>query len=237
MVRLASSRTVPVRPDAAARAAIEGADAVTFTSSSTVTNFCDAVGREGVPPVVASIGPVTSATARDLGLHVTTEADPHTIDGLVDALVAALEQWPAQGVPENPGAWLASTARRRAIDLIRREQTFARKAEQVGHEEATRTAPDAAEVVVDPTRAVGDDVLALLFATCHPLLARESRVALTLRLFGGLTTDEIAATMFVSVNTVRSHVRSILRKLGVTRRNQAVRRAWELQLLPPRDAA
>ena len=142
----------------------------------------DAVWRAESARIVAGVARVV----RDVG---RAEELAH------DALVAALEQWPAQGVPENPGAWLASTARRRAIDLIRRERTFARKAEQVGHEEATRTAPDAAEVVADPTRAVGDDVLALLFATCHPLLARESRVALTLRLFGGLTTDEIARAL------------------------------------------
>ena len=83
-------RTVPVAPDAATVAAVEAADAVTFTSSSTVTNFCDAVGAGRVPPVVASIGPVTSATATGLGLTVAAEADPHTIDGLVAALVAAL---------------------------------------------------------------------------------------------------------------------------------------------------
>jgi len=83
-------RTVAVEPDAVTLAEVEGADAVTFTSSSTVTNFIQAAGVERVPPVVASIGPVTSATARELGLTVTVEADPHTIDGLVDALVAAL---------------------------------------------------------------------------------------------------------------------------------------------------
>jgi uroporphyrinogen-III synthase len=83
-------RTVPVTPDAATLDAVAGADAVTFTSSSTVTNFCSAVDTDRVPPVVASIGPVTSATARELGLTVTTEASPHTVDALVDALVAAL---------------------------------------------------------------------------------------------------------------------------------------------------
>lgn len=83
-------RTVPVAPDDATRAAIAEADAVTFTSSSTVTNFCTAIGADGVPPVVISIGPITSATARDLGLTVTAEADPHTIDGVVEAILAAL---------------------------------------------------------------------------------------------------------------------------------------------------
>lgn len=131
-----------------------------------------------------------------------------------DALVAALEQWPTQGVPDNPGAWLAATARRRAIDTIRREQTFARKAEQVGHEESRRTAPDAAEVVADPVRVVGDDVLALLFATCHPVLARESRVALTLRLFGGLTTDEIGRALLVGSTTVGQRISRAKKRLS-----------------------
>lgn len=83
-------RTVAVEPDASTLAEVDGADAVTFTSSSTVTNFIRAAGIERVPPVVATIGPVTSATARELGLTITVEADPHTIDGLVDAVVAAL---------------------------------------------------------------------------------------------------------------------------------------------------
>ncbi len=161
----------------------------------------DAVWRAESARIVAGVARVV----RDVG---RAEELAH------DALVAALEQWPAQGVPENPGAWLASTARRRAIDLIRRERTFARKAEQVGHEEATRTAPDAAEVVADPTRAVGDDVLALLFATCHPLLARESRVALTLRLFGGLTTDEIARALLVSSTTVGQRISRAKKRLS-----------------------
>ena len=161
----------------------------------------DAVWRAESARIVAGVGRVV----RDVG---RAEELAH------DALVAALEQWPVEGVPDNPGAWLAATARRRAIDLIRREQTFARKAEQVGHDEASRTAPDAAEVVADPVRAVGDDVLALLFATCHPVLARESRVALTLRLFGGLTTDEIARALLVSSTTVGQRISRAKKRLS-----------------------
>jgi RNA polymerase sigma factor (sigma-70 family) len=161
----------------------------------------DAVWRAESARIVAGVARVV----RDVG---RAEELAH------DALVAALEQWPAQGVPENPGAWLASTARRRAIDLIRREQTFARKAEQVGHMESTVSVPDTAEVVADPVRAVGDDVLALLFATCHPLLARESRVALTLRLFGGLTTDEIARALLVSSTTVGQRISRAKKRLS-----------------------
>ena len=161
----------------------------------------DAVWRAESARIVAGVARVV----RDVGL---AEELAH------DALVAALEQWPAEGVPDNPGAWLASTARRRAIDTIRREQTFARKAEQIGHDEARRTAPDAADVVADPPRAVGDDVLALLFASCHPVLARDSRVALTLRLFGGLTTDEIARGLLVASTTVGQRVSRAKKRLS-----------------------
>ncbi len=161
----------------------------------------DAVWRAESARIVAGVARVV----RDVG---RAEELAH------DALVAALEQWPAEGVPDNPGAWLASTARRRAIDLIRREQNFARKAEQVGHMESTAAAPDTAEVVADPVRAVGDDVLALLFATCHPLLARDSRVALTLRLFGGLTTDEIARALLVGSTTVGQRIPRAKKRLS-----------------------
>jgi RNA polymerase sigma factor (sigma-70 family) len=161
----------------------------------------DAVWRAESARIVAGVARVV----RDVG---RAEELAH------DALVAALEQWPAQGVPDNPGAWLAATARRRAIDLIRREQTFARKAEEVGHLESTAAAPDTAEVVADPVRAVGDDVLALLFASCHPLLARESRVALTLRLFGGLTTDEIARALLVGSTTVGQRISRAKKRLS-----------------------
>ncbi|GAA4913919.1 RNA polymerase sigma factor [Actinomycetospora succinea] len=130
-----------------------------------------------------------------------------------DALVAAMEQWPAQGVPDNPAAWLAATARRRAIDLIRREQTLARKTETLEAGE-TGLAPGADAEVGDGAAAVGDDVLALLFATCHPALARESRVALTLRLFGGLTTDEIAHAFLVPSPTIGQRISRAKKRLA-----------------------
>lgn len=161
----------------------------------------DAVWRAESARIVAGVARVV----RDVG---RAEELAH------DALVAALEQWPAEGVPDNPGAWLAATARRRAIDLVRREQNFVRKAAQVGHWEATVSSPDTAEVVADPVRAVGDDVLALLFATCHPVLARESRVALTLRLFGGLTTDEIARALLVASTTVGQRISRAKKRLS-----------------------
>ncbi len=128
-----------------------------------------------------------------------------------DALVAAMEQWPREGVPDNPGAWLAATARRRAIDAIRREQTLARKTELL---DEPGVAPAADVAVGDGAAAVGDDLLALLFATCHPAVARESRVALTLRLFGGLTTDEIAHAFLVPSPTVGQRISRAKKRLA-----------------------
>ncbi|HSK61255.1 MAG TPA: DUF6596 domain-containing protein [Actinomycetospora sp.] len=132
-----------------------------------------------------------------------------------DALVAAMEQWPREGVPDNPGAWLAATARRRAIDAIRREQTLTRKTELLVGRAGDDTVAPAADVAVgDGAAAVGDDLLALLFATCHPAVARESRVALTLRLFGGLTTDEIAHAFLVPSPTVGQRISRAKKRLA-----------------------
>ncbi|GLZ44203.1 RNA polymerase sigma factor [Actinomycetospora sp. NBRC 106375] len=128
-----------------------------------------------------------------------------------DALVAAMEQWPREGVPDNPAAWLSATARRRAIDAIRREQNLARKTEML---DDARVAPAADETVGDGAAVVGDDVLALLFATCHPAVARESRVALTLRLFGGLTTDEIAHAFLVPSPTIGQRISRAKKRLA-----------------------
>src|SRR5579864_7639796 len=107
-----------------------------------------------------------------------------------DALVAALEQWPESGVPRNPGAWLMGTAKHRAIDLIRRRATLERKQELLGREaqiEEELAQPDLEAQMDDH---IGDDLLRLVFTACHPVLSTEARVALTLRLLGGLATDE-----------------------------------------------
>lgn len=112
-----------------------------------------------------------------------------------DALVAALEQWPADGVPDNPGAWLMTTARRRAIDQIRRDATFRRKLPLLVADEAV---PD--------DDGIGDDLLSLMFVACHPVLPTEARTALTLRLLGGLTTDEIARAFLVPSQTVAQRI-------------------------------
>src|SRR6059036_4104948 len=114
-----------------------------------------------------------------------------------DALVAALEQWPESGVPDNPGAWLMATAKHRAIDHLRRGKMQDKKHEQLGHElEARRDSavPDLDAAIDDH---IGDDLLRLMFIACHPVLSTEARVALTLRLLAGLTTDEIARAFLV----------------------------------------
>jgi RNA polymerase sigma factor (sigma-70 family) len=123
-----------------------------------------------------------------------------------DALVAALEQWPASGVPDNPGAWLMATAKHRAIDHLRRSKMQGRKHEHLGRELDERQAspePALAEAIDDQ---VGDDLLSLIFTTCHPVLTTEARVALTLRLLGGLTTDEIARAFLVPKATIQQRI-------------------------------
>jgi RNA polymerase sigma-70 factor (ECF subfamily) len=122
-----------------------------------------------------------------------------------DALVAALEKWPESGVPDNPGAWLMATAKHRAIDLLRRNTLLERKHEQIGHEldALQRVAPDLDAAIDDH---VGDDLLRLIFTACHPVLSTEARLALTLRLLGGLTTDEIARGFLVPEPTVAQRI-------------------------------
>ncbi len=119
-----------------------------------------------------------------------------------DALVAALEQWPASGVPDNPGAWLMATAKHRAIDFVRRSKRLERKHEEIGRERKYEQSPDAPDLDDD----VGDDLLRLIFTACHPVLSTEARVALTLRLLGGLTTGEIARAFLVSEPTVAQRI-------------------------------
>src|SRR6185312_12476443 len=135
-----------------------------------------------------------------------------------DALVAALEQWPGLGVPDNPGAWLMATAKRRAIDAMRHDRIVERKQDDVGREtQAQRdaTAGDLDAVIDDD---VGDDLLRLVFISCHPILSSEARVALTLRLLGGLTTDEIARAFLVGEPTIAQRIvraKRTLRDAGV----------------------
>ncbi|MFF0285312.1 RNA polymerase sigma factor [Streptomyces sp. NPDC005262] len=129
-----------------------------------------------------------------------------------DALVAALEQWPESGVPDRPGAWLTATAKHRAIDLVRRKETYARKLAEVGRtlEDVRPPGPDD----IAGTDDIDDDLLRLIFTACHPVLSTEARIALTLRLLGGLTTDEIARAFLVSEPTVAQRIVRAKRTLG-----------------------
>ncbi len=134
-----------------------------------------------------------------------------------DALVAALEQWPQSGIPDNPGAWLMATAKHRAIDLWRRNKLLDRKHQEFGRElEAQQelAVPDF-DAAIDDT--VGDDLLRLVFISCHPVLSPEARVALTLRLLGGLTTDEIARAFLVAEPTVAQRIVRAKRTLAEAR--------------------
>jgi RNA polymerase sigma factor (sigma-70 family) len=122
-----------------------------------------------------------------------------------DALVAALERWPVSGVPDNPGAWLMATAKHRAIDFLRRRTRLERKHQQLGHElEAQEMAMPDLDTALDDH--LGDDLLRLMFMSCHPILSTEARVALTLRLLGGLTTEEIARAFLVPGPTVAQRI-------------------------------
>jgi RNA polymerase sigma factor (sigma-70 family) len=134
-----------------------------------------------------------------------------------DALVAALEQWPQSGVPDNPGAWLMATAKHRAIDVLRRDARLERKHEELGRELEDRqetAAPDLDAALDDD---IGDDLLRLIFTACHPVLSTEARVALTLRLLGGLTTVEIARAFLVPESTVAQRIVRAKRTLAEAR--------------------
>jgi RNA polymerase sigma factor (sigma-70 family) len=133
-----------------------------------------------------------------------------------DALVAALEQWPKSGIPENPGAWLTATAKHRAVDYFRRNALIESKHEILGRElaERERAVPDLAAAMDDN---IGDDLLRLVFVACHPVLSTEARVALTLRLLGGLTTVEIARAYLVPETTVAQRIVRAKRSLAEAR--------------------
>jgi RNA polymerase sigma factor (sigma-70 family) len=123
-----------------------------------------------------------------------------------DALVSALQQWPEAGIPRNPGAWLMAAAKHRAIDYFRRNKMLDRKHEEIGHDvRAVQEAstPDFETALDDP---VGDDLLRLIFTACHPVLTTEARVSLTLRLLGGLTTEEIARAFLSSEPTIAQRI-------------------------------
>ncbi|HEU4642415.1 MAG TPA: RNA polymerase sigma factor [Gemmatimonadaceae bacterium] len=145
-----------------------------------------------------------------------------------DALLTALEKWPESGIPENPGAWLMAIGKRRAIDLVRRDRMLERKHEQLGYEleeQREMSVPDLDAALDDP---VGDDLLRLIFTTCHPVLSTEARVALTLRLLGGLTTPEIARAFLVPEPTIAQRIVRAKRTLAEARVPFEVPRGDEL---------
>src|SRR5579862_6734075 len=144
-----------------------------------------------------------------------------------ESLVAALEQWPESGIPDNPGAWLMATAKRRAVDHFRRGQMLDRKHEELGREYELReqAVPDFDAALDDE---IGDDLLRLIFTACHPVLSTEARVALTLRLLGGLTTDEIARAFLVPEATVAQRIVRAKRALAEAHVPYEVPRGAEL---------
>ena len=152
----------------------------------------DAVWRIESPKLIAGLMRIV----RDLELAE---------DLAQDALVAAVEQWPESGVPDNPGAWLMATAKHRAIDFFRRNQVLVRKHEELGRDVETRqmAMPDLNANLDDN---IGDDLLGLMFISCHPVLSTEARTALTLRLLGGLKTDEIARAFLVAEPTIAQRI-------------------------------
>jgi RNA polymerase sigma-70 factor (ECF subfamily) len=174
----------------------------------------DAVWRIESPRLIAGLARIV----RDLGLAE---------DLAQDALVAALEQWPESGIPDNPGAWLMVTAKHRAIDHFRRNTRIERKHEELGREfeKKEMAVPDFDAALDDD---VGDDLLRLVFTSCHPVLSTEARVALTLRLLGGLTTEEIARAFLVPEATVAQRIVRSKRTLAKKRVPFEVPRGAEL---------
>ena len=169
---------------------------------SDVNRAIDAVWRIESPRLIAGLARITG----DIGLAE---------DLAQDALLAALERWPQSGVPDNPGAWLMATAKHRAIDMHRRSKRIERKHEQIGHELDAQQEMSVSDLDNALDDEIGDDLLRLMFTACHPVLSTEARVALTLRLLGGLTTDEIARAFVVPEPTVAQRIVRAKRTLSV----------------------
>src|SRR5439155_23071938 len=178
------------RPRPRAREGTREAEGVT---RSDPRRAIEAVWRIESPRLIAGL----ARMVRDVGLAE---------DLAQDGLLAALEQWPESGVPDNPGAWLMAIGKRRAIDHFRRAEMAERKREQLGREleiAQDTAAPDLDEVIEDE---FGDDLLRLILTACHPVLSTDGRVALTLRLLGGLTTEEIARAYLVPEPTIAQRI-------------------------------
>ncbi|WP_433451965.1 RNA polymerase sigma factor [Streptomyces sp. CA-142005] len=161
------------------------------TPAPTAAHAIETVFRLESPRLIAGVARIV----RDVGIAEELAQD---------ALVAALEQWPRDGVPDNPGAWLMATARHRAVDLIRRRETYARKLREIGRD-LSLSAPPPYDEPADPDD-IDDDLLRLVFTACHPVLSPEARTALTLRLLGGLSTAEIARAYLVPEPTIAQRI-------------------------------
>src|SRR6202048_2286286 len=172
--------------------------------STDIHRAIDAVWRIEAPRLIAGL----ARMVRDVSLAE---------DLAQDALVAALERWPESGIPDNPGAWLMAAAKHRAIDTFRRKKLLERKHEELGREVDARQEAAVANLESAIDDHVGDDLLRLVFVACHPVLTAEVRVALTLRLLGGLTTDEIARAFLVPEPTIAQRIVRAKRTLAEKR--------------------
>ncbi|MEU9476454.1 sigma-70 family RNA polymerase sigma factor [Streptomyces sp. NPDC048191] len=184
------------------------------TAAQPAAHAIETVFRLESPRVIAGVARIV----RDVGIAEELAQD---------ALVAALERWPRDGVPDNPGAWLMATARHRAVDLVRRRETYARKLAEIGRD--LQSAPPAYDEPADPDD-IDDDLLRLVFTACHPVLSREARTALTLRLLGGLTTAEIARAFLAPEPTIAQRI--VRAKRTLAKRNVA----FEVPYGPDREA-
>ena len=182
-------------------------------NASDTNGVIEAVWKIEAPRLIAGLARVV----RDVGLAQ---------DLAQEALVAALQRWPESGIPDNPGAWLMATAKNRAMDHFRREQLLERKHEELGREMQVRelAVPDFEAAIDDD---IGDDLLRLIFTACHPVLSAEARVALTLRMLGGLTTQEIARAFLVSESAIAQRIVRAKRSLTEARVPFEVPRGWD----------
>jgi RNA polymerase sigma factor (sigma-70 family) len=180
------------------------ADTASHAPTSATHRAIDAVWRIESARLIAGLARIV----RDVGVAEELAQD---------ALVAALERWPESGVPRNPGAWLMATAKHRAIDQFRRQERLERKLTEFGHELAAGGAGAAPDLDAALDDDIGDELLRLVFTACHPVLSTEARVALTLRLLGGLTTEEIARAFLVSESTVAQRIVRAKRTLAQAR--------------------
>jgi len=184
-------------------------------TTSDTDRAIDAVWRIESAKLIAAL----TRIVRDVGLAE---------DLAQDALVAALEQWPESGVPDNPGAWLMATAKRRGIDAFRRSKRLQLKHQQLAHALEIQQGTEEAELDAAMDDQISDDLLRLIFTACHPVLAKEARVALTLRLLGGLTTDEIAREFLVPEATLAQRIVRAKRALAEARVPFEIPRGTEL---------